>query len=31
MQGLQYDLFYVALTVLFFAVAAAYARGCDKL
>ena len=31
MQGPFYDLLYVALICLFFAVAAAYTRGCDKL
>jgi len=27
----MWDLFYVLLTVAFFAVAAAFVRGCDKL
>ena len=31
MQRLLYDLFYVALICVFFAVASAYTRGCDKL
>ncbi len=31
MQGPLYDLLYIVLIFVFFAAAAAYTRGCDKL